>query len=216
MTRYLVILTAFALAISEAALGQVLRGGDQLIDPSHSVETADIRLTLDYLPDWLIESELRHFWPKTHNGIDYSAYTFVDKTSGYKRTTLIDIEGGAEPYFDHFSSAEYCGIDLFFVTVEREMSRYGGATRWITTYIFRADTFDFMQEFYGTPYDVTRFDSRWVPEVDSLMAERFLVSCIPASRGRPFDFGLIDRKKLYGPDWCGAQGARCVVKAGPT
>ena len=45
------------------------------------------------------------------------------------------------------------------------------------------------------------------------MDERYLVSSLPARRGRPFSFDLIDRKKLYGPDWCGPQGERCRVKA---
>ena len=70
-------------------------------------------------------------------------------------------------------------------------------------------------EFTGTALDVTPFDSRWKSEVPSFMPERYLVSCFLAGRGRPFDFGLIDRKKLYGPDWCGPQGWRCEVQARP-
>ena len=145
--------------------------------------------------------------------MDYSTYTLLNKSSGHQRTTLIEIEGGKEPSFENFGYDEYCGVEVLFVTVRRDTPRYGGmAGRWLTTYIFRADTFELLDEFTGTPYDVTRFDSRWVPEVPSYMPERYLVSCFPASRGRPFDFGLIDRKALYGPDWCGPQGERCEVR----
>ena len=213
MTNRITFLGLIMAFFGAPAMSHTLKGSAQIIIPERSIETADLLLTLDFIPSWLIDQELRHFWPHANHGVDYSAYTFLNKETGNKRTTLIDIEGGSEPYFEGFSTEEYCGVSMLFITIKREPSRYGGGTRWINSYIFRTDTFEFVQEFYGTFYDITRFDSRWVPEVDSYMDERFLVSCFPAGRGRPFDFGLIDRKKLYGPDWCGPQGWRCRVNA---
>lgn len=214
MIRLWVWSAILALFVGNTASGHDLRGSDLLIDPSHSIETGEYLITLDYIPDWLMDRELRHFWPNILEGIDYSTYTLRNKVSGYQKTTLIEIEGGKEPSFEDFGYEEYCGVDVLLVSVKRPTPRYGGnAGRWLTTYIFRADTFEMLEEFTGTPYDVTRFDSRWVPEVDSIMDERYLVSCFPAGRGRPFGFGLIDRKRLYGPDWCGPGRARCRVDA---
>lgn len=69
-----------------------------------------------------------------------------------------------------------------------------------------------IEEYSGSALDITRLDSREKPEAPSFMSERYLVSCIPEGRGRKFSFGLIDRKALYGPDWCGPGGDRCDIR----
>ena len=150
--------------------------------------------------------------------LQVNCHILTNKRTGNRRRNLVSLNGDNEPYLRDLDygryCSHYCGVSVLLVTIEQSFPRYGGnAGRWLTTCIFRADTFAMLEEFDGTPCDVTRFDSRRVPEVDSIMGERYLVSCFPAGRGRPFDFGLIDRKRLYGPDWCGPGGARCEVKA---
>ena len=188
--------------------------GDILISSSDDyIETDEYWINLGHLPSWKIALEIRNFLPELYPGWSYSIYTLKSKITGFQRSTLIEIQGNFEPHFYGFDETEYCGQDLLLVFVRRDTPRYGGAlSRWLTTYIFRADTFELLAEFDGTPYDVTRFDNRVKPEVPSSMDERYLVSCIPEGRGRKFSFGLIDRKALYGPDWCGPGGERCRVR----
>ena len=191
-----------------------LRGGDSFVDLSGSVETARYLVhynhsdgTLAELPAWAD----RETYLKEE---EFGAFFFSDKLTGHQGRYDFVLDGGKEPWFQGIETEDYCGVDVILVFVQRSTPRYGGAlSRWLTTYIFRADTFEMLADYDGTPYDITRFDSRVVPEVDSSMDERYLVSCFPARRGRPFSFDLIDRKKLYGPDWCGPQGERCRVKA---
>ncbi len=189
--------------------------GDMFILPfRNTIETDRYSISLDFIPDWEIDQDIRKFLPKLQHGLDYSAYTLRNKDTGFQRTTLIEVEGGKEPWFKGVETGKYCSVKVILFFVQRDTPRYGGSlSRWLTTYIFRADTFEMLEEFDGTPYDVTRFDSRWVPEVDSIMDERYLVSCFPAGRGRVFSFGLLDRERLYGPDWCGPGRARCRVDA---
>jgi hypothetical protein len=199
---------------TDQTMGHDLGGGDSLVDPSGFVETA--RYLVQYessdgalaeLPRWadresyLKEEELGDF-------------LFADKDTSKQGRYDFVLDGGKEPWFRGIENEDYCGVEVLLVFVQRDMPRYGGMLgRWLTTYSFRADTFEFLKEYDGTPYDITRFDSRVVPEVDSIMDERYLVSCLPAGRERPFSFGLIDRERLYGPDWCGPKGERCRVKA---
>lgn len=205
-----VLWSAFLAAASDA---HDLGRSDILISPSSDyIETGEYVISVGYLPSWKIDPEIRHFRPELYPGWDYSIFTLKDKESGVQKSTLVEIEGNFEPRFYGFDKEEYCGVDVLFVTVSRGTPRYGGAlSRWITTYIFRADTFAMIEEFTGSALEVTRFDNRVKPEVPSSMDERYLVSCIPEGRGRKFSFGLIDRKALYGPDWCGPGGDRCEI-----
>ena len=179
-----------------------------------TVETGEYAVSLDFIPAWKIDGDIRKFRPDLWQGWDYSAYTLRNNMTAYQKTTLIAADGGKEPWFMGIEAEDYCGVEVTLVFVQRSTPRYGGPlSRWLTTYIVRADTFEMLAEYDGTPYEITRFDSRVVPEVDSTMDERYLVSCFPEGRGRAFDFGLIDRKKHYGPDWCGPERARCRVAA---
>lgn len=208
------LLILFGLAINPVEARE-LEIGDIVVNSFRgTVETNDYTVTLDYIPNWVIERDVRKFRSDLWQGWDYTSYTLRNKATSYQKTALIPADGGKEPRFRGIETEEYCGVKVLLVFVQRDTPRYGGAlSRWLTTYVFRADTFALLAEYDGTPYDITRFDNRFVPEVDSIMDERYLVSCFPEGRGRPFDFGLIDRKKLYGPDWCGPQSQRCRIKA---
>ena len=196
------------------ASAQDLEIGDTVVNSLRdTVETSDYAVSIDFIPAGKIDRDIRKFRPDLWQGWDYSAYTLRNNVSAYQRTTLIPADGGKIPWFKGIETADYCGVEVIFVFVQRDTPRYGGAlSRWLTTYIFRADTFELLAEFDGTPYEVTRFDNRVKPEVPSSMDERYLVSCIPEGRGRKFSFGLIDRKALYGPDWCGPGGDRCEIR----
>lgn len=214
MKRLLWSAVLWQLFLAATSAAHDLRPSDILISSSDDyIETDEYLITVGYLPSWKIDPEIRHFRPELYPGWDYSIYTLKNKKTGLQKSTLVEIQGNFEPHFDGFEEREYCGRDMVLITVWRDTPRYGGMlTRWITTYIFRADTFEMIEEFTGSALEVTRFDNRMKPETPSIMGERYLVSCIPEGRGRKFSFGLIDRKKLFGPDWCGPGGDRCEIR----
>lgn len=214
--KFRLIATAFiALTSTPLAVAHDLSPGEILINSLGSlIETDELLVTWEYVDGEIFDRYDYFDRPRPYGFDPYVAYILTNKKTGYKRRSLAFLDGNKEPYFRGLDYGHYCDVSVLFVSIEQSTPRYGGmASRSITTYIFRADTFEMLEEFDGTPYDVTRFDSRLVPEVDSVMDERYLVSCSPAGRGRPFDFGLIDRKASYGPDWCGPGRARCRVKA---
>ena len=144
--------------------------------------------------------------------MDYGEISLTKKANGYQKTTLVELDGEFELYFRDFDQKEYCGQEDLFVTTWRDTPRYGGALDpWLTIYAFNADTFEKLAEVDAPNTDITEVESGFIPESPSFMAQRYLVSCLPAERGHPFSFGLIDRKALYGPDWCGPGGTRCEV-----
>ena len=214
--KFRLVAAAFiALSSAPFAVARDLSPGEILINSiDRLIETYELLITWEYVDGKIFDRYDYFDRPKPHGFDPYVAYILTNKKTGYKRRSLAFLDGNKEPYFRGLDYGHYCDVSVLFVSMEQSTPRYGGmANRSITTYIFRADTFEMLEEFTGTPYDVTRFDSRWVPEVDSIMDERYLVSCLTAGPGHPFAFGLIDRKRLYGPDWCGPGGARCRVAA---
>ena len=207
-------LAAVSLMVATIAAGHDLRGGDVFMAPSNAIETSEFFVTFDYSDGSSIKVAP---WIDREGFIgdaEFGVYILKNKQSGLQGQYEFILDGGFKPSLEGINEDDYCGVDMLLVTVQRDTPRYGGsASRWLTTYIFRADTFEMLEEFTGTAYDVARFDSRWVPEVDSIMEERYFVSCLAAGRGHPFAFGLIDRKRLYGPDWCRPGNARCEVRA---
>ena len=129
--------------------------------------------------------------------MDYATCTLSDKSRGRQKTTGIPLEGGFEPHFYPCDERKYCGKEVLFVTVWRDVPRYGGNPGlWVTTFLFRADTFELLAEIDGTATDVTQQDVQFLPEVPSAMEERFLMSCVVAGWERNFSCGSIDRKAL--------------------
>lgn len=208
-------LAALFIAISQAR-GHELGIGETFISLDF-VENSQYSVQFDYSDGSLIKVAPWLDRDAFLRDATFGAFFLSSKEAGFKGRYDFILDGAFKPWFLGLETAYYCDVKVLLVFVQRDMPRYGGMLdHWLTTFIFRADTFEFLADYDGTPYDITRFDSRYVPEVDSIMDERYLVSCFPEGRGRAFDFGLIDRKKLYGPDWCGPQGDRCRVRATPT
>lgn len=182
------------------------------------MESPDYSVTFDPSPDWDFDMTKYRFQPNFHFEEDhsYAGLLLQNKKTGYQNGYLEFLDGGKEPWFRFFEAAEYCGVEMLFVTIQQDHAKYSAeVSPWLTTYIFRADTFEMIEEFSGTSLDVARFDSRWVPEVESYMPERYLVSCIPQGRGRQFSFGLIDRAGHARPPWCGPHGDKCRYRPPP-
>ena len=206
------------IGFARAGESHEMDSGEVLINPyDRYIDTRDFLVTFDHSDGKTIKVASWIDREAFLNEAEFGIFLLLDKKTGYRGQYEIILDGGFEPRLLGIETEDYCGVEVILVFVQRAAPRYGGSlSRWLTTYIFRADTFEMLEEYSGTPYDITRFDSRVVPEVDSIMDERFLVSCFPAGRGRPFDFGLIDRKRLYGHDWCGPSGRRCRVLAPTT
>ena len=214
MTRILIYTLLVVLISSVNIESHDLADGQSVIDPERTIQIGKYVIKFDITNGSLIKIPPSLDRESYLKDAEFGVFFLTNKETGYHARYDFILDGSFAPSFQVITSSEYCGVSVLMVTVKRSTPRYGGgASRWLTTYVFRADTFEMLTDFDGTVFDVTRFDSRWVPEVDSVMDERYLVSCFPAGRHRPFDFGLIDRKALYGPDWCGPQGWRCRVNA---
>jgi hypothetical protein len=200
----------FALGVWAHDLGPV----DVLISPNGGfIETETCMIRSDFIPAWRVAQDLRHFRPDLWPGLDYVALSLAEKATGQVKTVLIPLDEGILPYFTALEEREYCGKPVLFVSVRRETPRYGGIFGlWSTTYLFRADRLELRAKIDGAATDVTLEDAGYVPEVPfSIMPERFLVFCVSQGRERQFSLGLIDRRALYGPDWCGPQARRCEM-----
>lgn len=212
-SRFFLTIAILVAAVSQS-FGHDLRRGDSFIDPSDHVENSQYVVAFEYSDGTSIKTAPWIDREDFLNEAEFGTFWLSNKVSGVRVSYEFILDGGKIPRFRGIETEDYCDIEVLLVFVQRDTPRYGGSlSRWLTTYVFRADTFEFLAEYDGTPYEITRFDSRVVPEVDSTMRERYLVSCFPVGRGRPFDFGLIDRRKLYGPDWCGPHSERCEIKA---
>ena len=88
-----------------------------------SIETDDYLITSDFIPARQIAESIRHFRPELIPNPDYAAFTLPSKKTGYQKTTLVELDGGKEPYFYTFNGEDYCNVEVLFVTVRRSPPR---------------------------------------------------------------------------------------------
>lgn len=211
MIPVLVLLWTF---LAGVAWSHDLGPGDVLISPYGGfIETDTYLIRSDMIPAWQVAQDLGHFRRDLWPGLDYAVLSLQEKATGHAKTTLIPLDRGIEPCFTAFEEREYCDESVLFVSVRRGTPRYGGMLGLrVTTCLFRADRLELLVEIDGAATDATLEDEGYVPEVPfSIMPERFLVSRVPEGRERHFSLGLIDRRALYGPDWCGPPERRCEM-----
>ena len=201
------------LMLLDSAYADDIAPGTTMIDIfGQTAETYDYLITLDYVDGALLKPDDFFNRPSWYDHAAFVAYVLKDKATGIARRNITLLDGGEDPYFQSLRFLRYCDVGVLLLTVEQEFPQGGiSADPWLTTYIFRLDTLDMIEQYSGSLWDVTSFSDREIFDTPTSMSQRYLVSCLPAERGHPFSFGLIDRKALYGPDWCGPGGTRCEV-----
>ncbi len=141
-----------------------------------------------------------------------------NKYKGIEKTLALEID----PFTRHFATLHeglYCEDAVlfvsFFLTVNLHIPEYRSDDLY-ETYIFRADTLEFLTSYEGSYSEATPnapSDDVGQTATDPVyLTQRFLVSCQPEAQGRPFSLTVTDRAAhLNWPEWCGKDGEACAV-----
>ena len=137
------------LMLLDSAYADDIAPGTTMIDIfGQTAETYDYLITLDYVDGALLKPDDFFNRPSWYDHAAFVAYVLKDKATGIARRNITLLDGGEDPYFQSLRFLRYCDVGVLLLTVEQEFPQGGiSADPWLTTYIFRLDTLDMIEQY---------------------------------------------------------------------